>query len=278
LQQILDGFFWMRKYLVTAITYLSLRLFGSEITWSQLLNGNFDSKKHTDLNLDQAGDLSLILVEAKTCLKSSEARLLAITDKCKNLLALSSLLFTLVTVLLTKSPADSIWIRVLFLISALAFFDAVILLMVFFDVGVGMSIDITQCEISLPSDDFKKCLINLCFKCRTDLDNRTDYLVEIYKVARFFFLSAFTVLVLLFSINLFLFNSKDSAKAIALELRGDTNYLQSVRGEKGNPGIKGDPGSKGELGPKGDRGEKGDSGERVILISNQNGVQTNSIK
>jgi hypothetical protein len=278
LQQILDGFFWMRKYLVTAITYLSLRLFGSEITWSQLLNGIFDSKKHTDRNLDQAGDLSLILAEAKTCLKCSEGRLLAITDKCKNLLALSSLLLTLVTVLLTRSPVDSIWIRVLFLISALAFFDAVILLMVFFDVGVGMSIDITQWEISLPNDDFKKCLINLCFKCRTDLDNRTDYLVEVYKVARFFFLSAFTVLVLLFSINLFLFNPKDSAKAVALELRADTNFLQSVLGEKGNPGIKGDPGLKGELGPKGDRGEKGDSGERVIFISNQNGGQTNSIK
>jgi hypothetical protein len=61
-------------------------------------------------------------------------------------------------------------------------------------------------------------------------------------------------------------------------LRDDTNFLQSVRGEKGNPGLKGDPGPKGELGPKGDRGEKGDSGERVILISNQNGGQTNSIK
>jgi hypothetical protein len=250
LQHILDGFYWLRKYFVTSITYLSLRLFGSEIKWSQLLSGIFVSTKHADRNLDNAGDLSLILTEAKNCLKNSEARLLAITDKCKNLLALSSILLTLVTVLLTKSPTDSIWIRILFLISALAFFDAVILLMVFFDVGVGMSIDITQKEVDLPDDDFKKCLINLYFKCRTDLDNRTDYLVEVYKVSRFLFLSAFTALVLLFSINLFLISPKDSAKAVALELWGDTNFLQSVRGEKGTPGVKGDPGSKESQAPK----------------------------
>jgi hypothetical protein len=277
-QNILDGFHWSRKCLVTAIAYFSLRLYATEVTWSEVSNGLYDSSKHTDRDLTRVGDLSLILTEAKDSLKESEGRLVAITDKCKNLLTLSSILLTLVTVLLTKSPCNSIWMRMLFLVSALAFFDAVILLMVFFDVGRGMSIDIGQEVVDLPTDDFKKCLINLCFKCRIDLDNRTNYLVDVYKVARFFFLSAFTMLVLLFSLNLFLTTPEDSAKAVAHELWSDTNFVQIVRGEKGDPGPKGDRGLNGEPGPKGDRGEKGDSAERIILIPGQNIGQTNSIK
>jgi len=260
IQKILDKFYWLRKYFVTAITYLSIRLFGIEATWQQVWQESFDSFKHTNLDLSRAGDLSLIHAEAKECLKNSEARLAAITDKCKNLITLSSLLLTLVATLLTKGSTDSVLIRVLFFASGLAFFNAVVLLMVFFGVRAITTIDIEQNEANLPSDDFKKCLINIYFKCRTDLDNRTDYLVEVYKVARFFFLSAFTLLVLLFSLNLFLLSSHNLEKAVARELQTNTNFLQSIRGEKGDPGAKGDAGPKGDRGDKGDRGEKGDSG------------------
>lgn len=299
LQQILDGFYYLRKYIVTGITYFSLRLFGSEITWSQMWNKKFDSLTHANLDLGRASDLTLILTEAKEGLNIAETRLLTITDKCKNLLTLSSLLLTLVTVLLTKTPPDSVWMKILFLISALAFFDAVILLMVFFDVGGAMNIALKQEDVDLKSDDLKKCLINLSFKCRTDLDNRTDYLVEIYKVARFFFLSAFTVLVLLLSLNLFLFSPGDTAKAVALELRSDTNFLASVHGDKGDTGIKGepgekgasgDPGTKGEPGRKGDPGPKGEPGpafepdktrgsiKEIAPPPTQNTGETNSVK
>jgi hypothetical protein len=278
LQKLLDWFHWSRKYLVTAIAYFSLRLFATEVNWSDVWNGVYNTSKHANRDLDRTGDLSLILIEAKNSLKESENRLTAITDKCKNLLALSSILLTLVTILLTKSLSDSIWIRMLFLGSALAFFDAVILLVVFFDVGRGMSIDIGQGEINLPSDDFKKCIINLCFKCQIDLNNRTNYLVDVYKAARFFFLSALTGLVLLFSLNLFLVTPKDSAKAVAYELWSNTNFVQSVRGAKGDTGSQGGSGPKGETGPKGDRGERGDSGERILLIPSLSIGQTNSIK
>jgi hypothetical protein len=268
LQQILDAFYWLRKHFVTAITYFSFRLYGSEINWSQLRDGKFDSTKHNDRNLDQAGDLSLLLSEAKDGLKDSEARLAVVTDKCKNLLTVSSFLLTLVTVLIAKVSFDSVLMRICFVISALAFFDTIILLMVFFDVGVGMTINITQQEVELRTDDLRKCLINLYFRCRTVLDNRTDYLVEVYKVARFFFLSAFTVLVSMLILQLFLMAPNDSAKAVVRELRADTNFLQSVKGEKGDPGPKGDPGL---------RGEKGDNGERIIPISNQCMGPTNCI-
>jgi hypothetical protein len=215
--------------------------------------------------------LDALLSEAKGCLKNSEARLAGVTDKSKNLLVLGSLLLTLVTTLLARGAFDSTLMRVCFVISALAFFDTVILLMVFFDVGVGMTIDITQQEAELKADDLKKCLINLYLRCMGTLDNRTDYLVELYKVARFYFLSAFTVLVSLLILNLLLVTPKKSANAVALELRSDTNFLQSVRGDTGQQGASG---PKGDPGPK---GEKGEPGERIILISNQNTGLTNPV-
>jgi hypothetical protein len=78
---------------------------------------------------------------------------------------------------------------------------------------------------------------------------------------------AFTVLVSLFILNLFLVTPKDNAIAVEQELRTDTNFLQSVRGEKGEQGSKGDQGPK---------GEKGDVIEKIILIYGTNGIVTNA--
>jgi len=262
IQKLLDEFYWLRKRVVTAIIFLSLRFFGSEVTWDQIWIEKFVSSKHTNRDLSRAGDLSSILEEAKRSFQNAEARRDGITDKCKTLLTLSSLLLTLVGVLLPKMTFDSFWLRSFFFASALALLNAVILLVVFFGVRSQMIIEIQQNEVNLSSDDFKKCLINLYFQCGSDLDNRTNYLVEVYKVARFFFLSAFTVMVLVFLLNFILVSPEDSAKAVAQELQTDTNFLQMVRGEKG------------EAGPKGD---KGDSAETNIFIFNQIYVgQTNS--
>jgi hypothetical protein len=250
----LDRFYWLRKRIVTAIVFLSLRFFGSEITWDHIWNENFVSSNHTNRNLDNAGDLTLILEEAKKSLQNAEARREGVTDKCKTLLTLSSLLLTLVGILLPKTTFDSIWLRLLFFASALALLNAVILLVAFFGVRTQMIIEIQQDEINLSSENLKKCLINLYFQCRTDLDNHTDYLVEVYKVARFFFLSAFAAIVFLFSLNFFFVSPESSAKAVARELETDTNFVQMVRGEKGQPG------------PKGDRGE---CVQTNILIVNQ---------
>jgi hypothetical protein len=106
-----------------------------------------------------------------------------------------------------------------------------------------MQIAIDQADISLTSDDLKKSLINAYLRCAVELGNGTHYLVDIYRAARFFFLSAFTAIVLLFSIN-FLFRSPDNqAKAIAHELRSDDAFIKLVHGEKGE---RGEPGQRGE--------------------------------
>jgi hypothetical protein len=274
LQKLFDGFFHFRKWLITLVAYVSLRLYGSEPSWDDLWNEKFKSFKHTNLNLNNAGDLDLMLVEVRERLKNAEARSAAVTDKCKTLLTLASLLMVLVGGLLFKATLGPLWARVFLFLTTLVLLNAITLVAVIFGVRSEMFIVIEQNEVDLQRDDFKKCLINLHLLCQVDRDNRNDYLVEIYRAARFYFLSALTILVLVLTINFFLISPDDQVKATARELRMDTNFLQSVRGDrgergekgntgpKGDVGPKGDAGIKGEPGPKGDKGEKGDKGDK----------------
>jgi hypothetical protein len=256
LQKLLDGFLCSRKSLVTWIAYLSARLYGSEPTWKELYDGSFPSREHHDFNLDRVGDIDGVLEEAKQGLRNAEARQASVADKCKTLLTLASLLVGLVGVLLLKEPTEEpLWLRVLFFISMLTLLNAVTLICLIFEVKFGMKVVVDEDEANLPNLDFKKCLTNLYRKCQVDQENKNDFLVEIYKVARFFFLSAFTLLVLEFAIGFFLVSPDSLAKETAKELRSDSTFLSSVRGEKGDTGPKGEPGAKGDQGPKGDKGD-----------------------
>jgi len=258
----LDGFYRLRKVMTTAIAYASLYIFGSEVTWSDLWNEKFVSSTKTSRDLNGAKDLDLLLSEAKSYFATAETRRTAITDKCKTLLTLSSLLLTLVGVLLPKLPLSSAWLQILFFVAAAALLNAVILLAIFFGVRRDMTMCLDPEEVSLGKDDLRKVLINNYFQCQSDLDNQNDYLVEVYKAARFFFLSAFTLLVVVFSLNFFHDSQNEQAKAVAKALRGDNTFLQSVHGDKGEPGPKGDAGLKGDQGPKGVPGPKGDIGPK----------------
>ncbi len=257
LQKVLDWFHGFRKWAVTWIAYLSVRLYGSEPTWQDLFLGRFRSHAHKDFNLNQVGNIDAVLEEAKQGLRNAEARLATCTDKCKTLLTLASLLVGLVGVLLVKAPVEPLWLRILFFISMLALLNAVILICMIFDVSAGMKVAVDEEEANLSAIDFKKCLTNLYRSCQVDQENRNDCLVEIYKVARFFFLTAFTLLVLEFAASFFLVSPDSIAKETAKELRSDPTFLSSVRGEKGDSGQKGDPGAKGDQGPKGDKGDSG---------------------
>jgi hypothetical protein len=258
-RNILDLFYWLRKVVITAITYSSLYLFGSEAKWNDLLDEQFSSFQHTKRVLTKNSDLNFLLEQAKDHLKNAEERRSDTMDKCKTLLILSSLLMTLVGVLFPKTPFSSIWMRILFFAAALALLNAVVLVVVIFGVRADMRLEMEPKDVKLSTDELKKRLINDYFQCRTDRDNRNDYLVEVYKAARFFFLFALTLLALTFSFNIFLISPNAQELAVANELRADTNFVQTVRGSKGDPGPKGD---LGRPGPKGDRGEKGETGDR----------------
>jgi len=263
LQKGLDEFHYARKALITGVAYLSLRLYGSEVKLKALWDGTFTGSKHTNRNLDNAEGLDLLLDEAREIFGRAEARRVLVIDKCKMLLTLSSILLAAIGLLLPKTFAFSFpWMRICFFVAALAFVDVVVLLVFFIGVGTETRPWLHQEDVVLAEYDLKKSLINLYLQCETAAENRTDYLVEVYKAARFYFLSAFTLIALLFSINFFTQSPDDEMKATLQRLRGNQTFIDSIRGEKGDKGDKGAKGDRGDKGEKGDTGPKGEKGDR----------------
>jgi hypothetical protein len=265
-QKILDAYHYVRKWIVTAVVYLSLRLYGSEVSFESLWSRTFDSAKHADLNLDEAKDLETLLGEAQANLKRVEARRAVVMDKCKVLFTLSTILLGAIGLLMPKAFAFShSWMKVLFFFGTLAFVNVIVLLVFFFGVGNEMKVALTQDQVDLEEKDLKKCLINVYLKCGTATENRTDFLVELYKVAQFFFLTAFTIIALLFMLNFFTQSPDEEMKRALKVLRGDQIFIESIRGGKGEKGDAGAKGDKGDKGPQGERGENGDSGATMNL-------------
>lgn len=240
MQKLLNAFYWTRKGVTTFLAYVSLRIYGSEVKWSSLWNEVFPSSAHSDLNCDKAQDLPTLLIVATEALHGAEARRAVITDKCKTLLTLSSLLLAVIGILLPKTLlSNPIWIKVAFFVSGLCLLNAILMLLVFFGVGREMVVTLDQKEVELPNDDLKKNLINLHLRCQVEMDNRTDYLVEVYKAARFFFLSAFSFVAVIFFAT-FLTRQEDPTARIVRELRGDPKLIELLRGPRGEKGERGE--------------------------------------
>jgi hypothetical protein len=245
---ILDAFYHARQWAATLITFLSIHLFGSEVSWEEVKKGKLGSTTHTDRNLDAAEDLDLILSEARSCLAGAEARRTAITDKCKSLLTLSSLVLAASGVLLSKASLNDSWLRVVLFLTVLALLHVVILLAMLFAVRSDMQMSIDQDDVHLPGKDLKKSLINAYLSCQADRDNRVDFLVEVYKTARFFFLAGLTMLVIVLSFSFLQAPDDELPERVATELISDERFLDSVRDRTKNPGTTCSQGRKREGG------------------------------
>lgn len=268
----LDWFHDFRKWLVTCITFLSFRLFGFEVRWKQIYEEKYNRTDNIrDLDVPQDENLKGVLDEVRIMLKDAEARRAAITDKCKTLLTLSSLFLTLAGFLIPKTFFESKWVWLFFTLAALAFLNVVMLLVVFFGVRPETHVQVNEKDAALNEAGMQKALIKSYLVTRADLEQRTDYLADVYKVARFFFLSAFSLLIVTIVVNSFLTDASSRARAVAKELKTDTDFLRSVRGSRGLPGPQGPPGvqgvqgvagPQGVQGPPGQQGQKGDPGAK----------------
>ena len=135
---------------------------------------------------------------------------------------------------------NSEWMRGIGVLAVLMLFNAIVMLLMFFDVGKGMVVSVDQSDVELDPVDLQKSLLNRRLQCHADLENRTDYLVELYSAARFSFLSALTIvagLVLISQINQ---SPKDDAERIAREIRADSGLIDLLRGPRGDKGEQGE--------------------------------------
>lgn len=263
MQWLLDKFHDGRQFFVACLTFCSIRLFGTEVTFEEVKAGALKNRTHANLDLAKAGDVNELLVAAKECYRAAMDRREVITDKCKTLLTLSAFILTITGLFVPRaSEFETWWVRVPFLVAGLLLLNSVTLLLVYFGVGKEKEVALDQSEASLDKDNLRKAMINHYLDCEVAYDNRTDYLIEIFKAARFFSLFAFTIIVALFLISYLTRSSTTDAAKIIQQLRSDSELIELLRGPKGEQGPQGIQGKRGPEGPRGPQGEKGPQGAR----------------
>jgi hypothetical protein len=230
---------------VDFITFLSLRFLCNirGCTIESVRRGFYTTIKPELLNLDDAKDLDLLLAQAKDQLKQANDRRDAITDKCKTLLTLGSLLVALMGVFLSQSLTfRSLWLWVIFFFAAAFLVNVVLLILVYFAVRQEQVVCLLQDDVSLDAVNLRKSLINAYCQTQSLKDNQTDYLTDIYKVARFCFLIAFIMIAFLVSLNVVFPQYNDDQQKLIQQLRSDTQLIDLLRGPKGDKGDRGPAG------------------------------------
>jgi hypothetical protein len=244
IQTAIDAVWAAIRFLMDGITFLSIRLYGIEdCSFQDVRKGCYENVKYEPRNLDTAKDLDAILAEVKELLASAHDRRAVVTDKCKTLLTLSSFLLAVIGALLPKAfDFSSLGMKIICFLALLFLLNTVVLLLVYFGIGIEMTPSVSQEDIELDSDNLKKSLINEHFKCEAATDNRTDYLVNVYMVARSYFIVAFFVIVGLFAVSYFQPGESESQKLIR-QIRANPDLIKLLQGPKGDKGDKGDSGA-----------------------------------
>lgn len=251
IQWIIDAIWGILRGGLDFVTLVFIRLYGIEdCTLKNVREGRYESEIYKPYDLNNAIALDDILAESKVALKTAADRRTTITDKCKTLLTLDSLLLAIVGALLPKSfEFNSRWMRVACFCAIIFLLGTIVLLLVYFAIGREQLVSIEQGDINLDAINFKKSLINGYRSCFISTNSRTDYLVDIYRVARSFFILAFIIIIFLFGISYF-FSAPDDAERLSKELRANPNLIELLRGPKGDTGNKGDKGDKGDASGK----------------------------
>lgn len=257
LQSALDKWYLLRHTIISILTYLTMRLYGLEVTFQHVTRGAYAVANHSPLSLDSAGDLDALLAHAQGLVASAEQRRAFVADKCKTLLTLGSLLLGAMGIILPKYLAfESWWLKGPAILALLALFDGLVLLLVFFDVRSDAALSLTQNDVSLDAVNLKKSLINETVECASNIDMRTNYLVDVFRSARFCILAVLVIVGALVVWTVAANAEVDAARQVVREIRSDAELVELLRGPKGD---RGETGSIGPIGPPGEKGATGNS-------------------
>src|SRR6266851_3458129 len=266
MQSVLDWLFYARKFVIDCVTFASIRLYGIECTFKDVQKRAYSQAQHINLNLDAAKDLDTLLASSKDRYKDAIDRRAFVTDKAKTLITLNSALLAILGAFLPKATEfDSLWVSLIFYGGVLLLLDALIVMWMYFDIKGETVLDLEQGEDMLDKENLKKSLINSYLRCQVDTNNITDFLADLYKTARFYFLFGFVVIFVIFSASYFFRSPSSEAERVIERLRSEPKLIELLRdprGEQGKQGEKGPQGGGGPEGPQGTSGEKGPKGER----------------
>jgi hypothetical protein len=227
-RKFLDGFYYFREWLTTLITYLSLHIYASEISWNEIKNGKIRSTQKVGLKLEDAKDLDLLLSEVKCRLAEEEDRRNSTTDKCKSLVTLSSLVLAASGIVVSKTNFDATWTQLILLLAALSLLHVVVLISMHFAVGTDKHPKIDQHDATLSGEDLRKSLINIYLQCQADRNARVNFLVELYKGARFYFLLGLTLIIVLLVSTFPARPKEDLPSTVAKQLTENATFIERL--------------------------------------------------
>jgi hypothetical protein len=213
-----------------AIAWSAIRLTGYEVSFKDVKDKTKpDNRRHEDLNLDGAKDLDGLSKHAEAQVKEATARRAIVTDKCKTLFTFNTALLALVAVFQGKTADLTSWEVALFYAAVVTFVVALLVLWTYFDVSGEVVISMHQGLVGLDKADVQKSLINSNLHCATQMDNRTDYLVDLYKTCRFYLMVGFVLLFVVFSHSYFARAGGGDADRAINKLRDDPQFQNLVR-------------------------------------------------
>lgn len=269
MQDVVDRFFLVRKWIMDVITFVSIRFYGIECTFADVKERKYSHNQHVNLNLDDAKDLDTLLASAKDRFRDAIDRRAFVTDKTKTLITLNSALLAILAAFLPRATAfGSQLMSWGFYIGTLLFLDALIIMWMYFDIKGEMEVTLDQKDVGLDKDNLKKSIINSYLQSQVATDNITDFLADLYKTARFYFLFGFVIIFAILSVVYFSQSPSNDTERMIQQLRSDPKLIELLRGPKGEKGdqgekgLRGDSGAQGERGPRGEKGEKGPQGEK----------------
>lgn len=215
---LLDNFYYVRSWTINVILWLAFRVAAYEIKFNDVkVKTKHNNRLQINLNLDAASDLDLLLKTAESLVKDANARRVIVTDKCKTLFTFNSALLALIAVFQNKTLEFSSFEVYLYYFALFMLVVAIIVLWQYFDVGSEAVISLEQDMIHLDKANLQKSLINSNLNCCTSIDNRTDYLVDIYKTSRFYLMIGFVIMIIVCSHNFYSRVSKAQNIAVANE-------------------------------------------------------------
>ena len=226
----LDPFYHARAWVFDAGVWAAIRVTAYEIPFADVRRKKRSANHtHADLHLEAAGDLDALSARAEAKADESAGRRGAVTDKCKTLFTFNTALLALISVFQGKTSDLAAWEAVVFYAAVLAFVVALLVLWTYFDVTGEITDPLTQHDVGLNKEDLAKSQINSHLDRAADLDNRTDYLVDVYRTSRFYLMVGFCLLFLVFSHSYFARSFGSVADKVANKLKGDPKFKDMVR-------------------------------------------------
>ena len=161
--------------------------------------------------------------------KEATARRALVTDKCKTLFTFNTALLALIAVFQGKTADLSSREIALFYTAVVAFVVALLVLWTYFDVSGEAVISMDQRLVALDKNEVQKDFINSSVHCATQMDNRTDYLVDLYKTCRFYLMAGFVMLFVVFSHSYVGRAIGTDTEKVINKLRDDPKFQDAVR-------------------------------------------------